>query len=95
MKIRNLDNLLKTGLFFLLLFFVFGIIYQVLGGEDCKKQAKKYKLGGGECIEQDGINGCVVQDNLGLPLSMISLLLSSLSFFIFTIKKLFRYRQNS
>ena len=81
MKIRNLDNLLKTGLFFLLLFFVFGIIYQVLGG--------------GECIEQEEINGCVVQDNLGLPLSMISLLLSSLSFFIFTIKKLFRYRQNS
>ena len=81
MKIRNLDNLLKTGLFFLLLFFVFGITYQVLGG--------------GECIEQDRINGCVVQDNLGLPLSMISLLLSSLSFFIFTIKKLFRYRQNS
>ena len=81
MKIRNLDNLLKTGLFFLLLFFVFGIIYQVLGGRDC--------------IEQGGFNGCVVQDNLGLPLSMISLLLSSLSFFIFTIKKLFRYRQNS
>ena len=81
MKIRNLDNLLKIGLFFLLLFFVFGIIYQVLGG--------------GECIEQEGINGCVVQDNLGLPLSMISLLLSSLCFFIFTIKKLFRYRQNS
>ena len=81
MKIRNLDNLLKTGLFFLLLFFVFGIIYHVLGG--------------GECIEQERINGCVVQDNLGLPLSMISLLLSSLSFFIFTIKKLFRYRQNS
>ena len=51
MKIRNLDNLLKTGLFFLLLFFVFGIIYQVLGG--------------GECIEQERINGCVVQDNLG------------------------------
>ena len=49
----------------MLLFFVFGIIYQVLGG--------------GECIEQEGINGCVVQDNLGLPLSMISLLLSSLS----------------
>ena len=81
MKIRNLDSLLKTGLFFLLLFFVFGIIYQVLGG--------------GECIEQERINGCVVQDNLGLPLSMISLLLSSLCFFIFTIKKLFRYRQNS
>ena len=53
MKIRNLDNLLKTGLFFLLSFFVFGIIYQVLGG--------------GECIEQEEINGCVVQDNLGLP----------------------------
>ena len=81
MKIRNLDNLLKTSLFFLFLFFVFGIIYQVLGG--------------GECIEQEKINGCVVHDNLGLPLSMISLLLSSLSFFIFTIKKLFRYRQNS
>ena len=81
MKIRIIDNLLKTGLFFFLLFFLFGIIYQVLGG--------------GECIEQVGINGCVVQDNLGLPLSMISLLLSSLSFFIFTIKKLFRYRQNS
>ena len=81
MKIRILDNLLKTGLFFLLLFFLFGIIYQVLGG--------------GECIEQLGINGCVVQDNLGLPLSMISLLLSSLCFFIFTVKKLFRYRQNS
>jgi len=81
MKIRNLDNLLKTGLFFLLLFFVFGIIYQVLGG--------------GECIELEGINGCIVQDNLGLPLSMISLLLSSFSFFIFTTKKLFRYRQNS
>ena len=81
MKIRNLDNLLKTGLFFLLLFFVFGIIYQVLGG--------------GECIEQQAISGCVIQDNLGLPLSMISLLLSSLSFFIFTIKKLFRNRQNS
>ena len=81
MKIRNLDNLLKTGLFLLLSFFVFGIIYQVLGG--------------GECIEQEIINHCVVQDNLGLPLSMISLLLSSLSFFIFTIKKLFRYRQNS
>ena len=72
MKIRNLDNLLKTGLFFLLLFFVFGIIYQVLGG--------------GECIEQEGINGCVVQDNLGLPLSMISLLLSSLSF-LFLLSK--------
>ena len=81
MKMRNLDNLLKTGLFFLLLFFVFGIIYQLLGG--------------GECVEQEGINGCIVQDNLGLPLSMISLLLSSSSFFIFTIKKLFRYRQNS
>ena len=81
MKIRNLDNLLKTGLFFLLLFFVFGVIFQVLGG--------------GECIEQEGINGCVVQDNLGLPLSMISLLLSILCFFIFTLKKLFRYRQNS
>ena len=81
MKIRNLDNLLKIGLLFLLLFFVFGVIFQVLGG--------------GKCIEQEGINGCVVQDNLGLPLSMISLLLSSLSFFIFTIKKLFRYRQNS
>ena len=81
MKIRNLDSLLKTGLFFLLLFFVFGIIYQVFGG--------------GECIEKEGINGCIVQDNLGLPLSMISLLLSSFSFFIFTIKKLFRYRQNS
>ena len=81
MKIRNLNNLLKTSLFFLFLFFVFGIIYQVLGG--------------GDCIEQEGINGCIVQDNLGLPLSMISLLLSSLSFFIFTIKKLFRYRQNS
>ena len=81
MKIRNLDTLLKTGLFFLLLFFVFGIIYQVLGG--------------GECIEQEGIKGCVVQDNLGLPLSMISLLLSCLCFFIFTLKKLFRYRQNS
>ena len=81
MKIRIIDNLLKTGLFFFLLFLLFGIIYQVLGG--------------GECIEQVGINGCVVEDNLGLPLSMISLLLSSLSFFIFTIKKLFRYRQNS
>ena len=81
MKIRNLDNLLKAGLFFLVLFFLFGIIYQVLDG--------------GKCIKQEGINGCVVQDNLGLPLSMISLLLSSLSFFIFTIKKLFRYRQNS
>ena len=81
MKTRNLDNLLKIGLFFLLLFFVFGIIYQVLGG--------------GECIEREGINGCIVQDNLGLPLSMISLLLSGFSFFIFTIKKLFRYRQNS
>ena len=81
MKIRNLDNLLKTSLFFLFLFFVFGIIYQVLGG--------------GDCIEQEGINGCIVQDNLGLPLSMISLLLSSFSFFIFTIKKLFRYPQNS
>ena len=81
MKTRNLDNLLKIGLFFLLLFFVFGIIYQVLGG--------------GECIEQEGINGCIVQDNLGLPLSMISLLLSGFSFFIFTIKRLFRYRQNS
>ena len=80
MKIRNLDNLLKTSLFFLFLFFVFGIIYQVLGG--------------GDCIEQEGINGCIVQDNLGLPLSMISLLLSSFIFFIFTIKKLFRYRQN-
>ena len=76
MKIRNLDNLVKAGLFFL-----FRIIYQVLGG--------------GECIEQEGINGCIVHDNLGLPLSMISLLLSSFSFFIFTIKKLFRYRQNS
>ena len=81
MKIRIIDNLLKTGLFFFLLFLLFGIIYQVLGG--------------GECIEQVGINGCVVQDNLGLPLSMISLLLSSLCFFIFTLKKLFRYRQNS
>ena len=81
MKIRTIDNLLKTGLFFFLLFLLFGIIYQVLGG--------------GECIEQVGINGCVVQDNLGLPLSMISLLLSILCFFIFTLKKLFRYRQNS
>ncbi len=81
MKIRIIDNLLKTGLFFFLLFLLFGIIYQVLGG--------------GECIEQVGINGCVVQDNLGLPLSMISLLLSILCFFIFTLKKLFRYRQNS
>ena len=81
MKIRIIDNLLKTGLFFFLLFLLFGIIYQVLGG--------------GECIEQVGINGCVVQDNLGLPLSMISLLLSYLCFFIFTLKKLFRYRQNS
>ena len=81
MKIRIIDNLLKTGLFFFLLFLLFGIIYQVLGV--------------GECIEQVGINGCVVQDNLGLPLSMISLLLSILCFFIFTLKKLFRYRQNS
>ena len=81
MKIRIIDNLLKTGLFFFLLFLLFGIIYQVLGG--------------GECIEQVGINGCVVQDNLGLPLSMISLLLSCLCFFIFTLKKLFRYHQNS
>ena len=81
MKIRIIDNLLKTGLFFFLLFLLFGIIYQVLGG--------------GECIEQEGINGCIVQDNLGLPLSMISLLLSCLCFFIFTLKKLFRYRQNS
>ena len=81
MKIRIIDNLLKTGLFFFLLFLLFGIIYQVLGG--------------GECIEQVGINGCVVQDNLGLPLSMISLLLSILCFFTFTLKKLFRYRQNS
>ena len=81
MKIRIIDNLLKTGLFFFVLFLLFGIIYQVLGG--------------GECIEQVGINGCVVQDNLGLPLSMISLLLSILCFFIFTLKKLFRYRQNS
>ena len=81
MKIRIIDNLLKIGLFFFLLFLLFGIIYQVLGG--------------GECIEQVGINGCVVQDNLGLPLSMISLLLSILCFFIFTLKKLFRYRQNS
>ena len=81
MKIRIIDNLLKTGLFFFLLFLLFGIIYQVLGG--------------GECIEQVGINGCVVQDNLGLPLSMISLLLSILCFFIFTLKKLFRYCQNS
>ena len=81
MKIRNLDNLLKAGLFFLVLFFLFGIIYQVLDG--------------GKCIKQEGINGCVVQDNLGLPLSMISLLLSSLCFFTFTLKKLFRYRQNS
>ena len=81
MKIRNLDNLVKAGLFFLVLFFLFRIIYQVLGG--------------GECIEQVGIIGCVVQDNLGLPLSMISLLLSILCFFIFTLKKLFRYRQNS
>jgi len=81
MKIRIIDNLLKTGLFFFLLFLLFGTIYQVLGG--------------GECIEQVGINGCVVQDNLGLPLSMISLLLSILCFFIFTLKKLFRYRQNS
>ena len=81
MKIRIIDNLLKTGLFFFLLFLLFGIIYQVLGG--------------GECIEQVGINGCVVEDNLGLPLSMISLLLSILCFFIFTLKKLFRYRQNS
>ena len=81
MKIRIIDNLLKTGLFFFLLFLLFGIIYQLLGG--------------GECIEQVGINGCVVQDNLGLPLSMISLLLSILCFFIFTLKKLFRYCQNS
>ena len=81
MKIRIIDNLLKTGLFFFLLFLLFGIIYQVPGG--------------GECIEQVGINGCVVQDNLGLPLSMISLLLSILCFFIFTLKKLFSYRQNS
>ena len=38
MKTMNLDNLLKIGLFFLLLFFVFGIIYQVLGGGECIEQ---------------------------------------------------------
>ena len=81
MNIKELDNLIKIGLLFLLLFFIFGILYQALGG--------------GECIENEGTNGCVIQDNLGLPLSMISLLISSFSFFIFTIKKLFRVRQNS
>ena len=34
-------------------------------------------------------------DNLGLQLLIISLLISSFSFFIFTMKKLFRYRQSS
>ena len=81
MNIKELDNLVKIGLLFLILFFIFGILYQALGG--------------GECIENEGTNGCVIQDNLGLPLSMISLLISSFSFFIFTIKKLFRVRQNS
>ena len=81
MNIKELDNLIKIGLLFSLLFFIFGILYQALGG--------------GECIENEGTNGCVIQDNLGLPLSMISLLISSFSFFIFTIKKLFRVRQNS
>ena len=81
MNIKELDNLIKIGLLFLLLFFIFGILYQALGG--------------GECIENEGTNGCVIQDNLGLPLSMISLLISSFSFFIFTMKKLFRYRQSS
>ena len=81
MNIKELDNLIKIGLLFLLLFFIFGILYQALGG--------------GECIENEGTNGCVIQDNLGLPLSMISLLISSFSFFIFTMKKLFRYHQNS
>ena len=81
MNIKELDNLLKIGLLFLILFFIFGILYQALGG--------------GECIENEGTNGCVIQDNLGLPLSMISLLFSSFSFFIFTMKKLFRYRQSS
>ena len=81
MNIKELDNLLKIGLLFLILFFIFGILYQALGG--------------GECIENEGTNGCVIQDNLGLPLSMISLLISSFSFFIFTMKKLFRYRQSS
>ena len=81
MNIKELDNLIKIGLLFLLLFFIFGILYQALGG--------------GECIENEGTNGCVIQDNLGLPLSMISLLFSSFSFFIFTMKKLFRYRQSS
>ena len=81
MNIKELDNLVKIGLLFLILFFIFGILYQALGG--------------GECIENEGTNGCVIQDNLGLPLSMISLLFSSFSFFIFTMKKLFRYRQSS
>ena len=81
MNIKELDNLIKIGLLLLLLFFIFGILYQALGG--------------GECIENEGTNGCVIQDNLGLPLSMISLLISSFSFFIFTMKKLFRYRQSS
>ena len=81
MNIKELDNLVKIGLFFFILFFIFGILYQALGG--------------GECIENEGTNGCVIQDNLGLPLSMISLLFSSFSFFIFTMKKLFRYRQSS
>ena len=81
MNIKELDNLVKIGLLFLILFFIFGILYQALGG--------------GECIENEGTNGCVIQDNLGLPLSMISLLISSFSFFIFTMKKLFRYRQSS
>ena len=81
MNIKELDNLIKIGLLFLLLFFIFGILYQALGG--------------GECIENEGTNGCVIQDNLGLPLSMISLLISSFSLFIFTMKKLFRYRQSS
>ena len=81
MNIKELDNLVKIGLLFLILFFIFGILYQALGG--------------GECIENEGTNGCVIQDNLGLPLSMISLLISSFSFFIFTIKKLFRVRQSS
>ena len=76
MKINEFDPLIKVGLFFLILFFLFGAIYQYFGG--------------GDCIEIENTNGCIIQDNIGLPLSMISLLIASLCIFLFTLKKLFR-----
>ena len=76
MKNSEFDALIKVGVIFLILFFLFGAIYQYFGG--------------GDCIEIEDTNGCIVQDNIGLPLSMISLLIASFCVFLFTLKKLFR-----